>query len=325
MRAHRGAVFGDQPRGNADILPGRLVPVGLIEIDRGVPGLSVVEIGHIAVPLLGDLPALIGAEGLRCAVGIGHAQLEQQCLAFGRDAVLAREDERAHRPAAGHGGQQLVIGAQGVRHVVGLVLQLGFVGGKAGGKIAIAEARPVQAELIDANGRRIDPGRGNALCERQLLAEHHRQRRDLFFIKDIARIADPLGRPRRIQAPGLEMQSRLGLLALAVGDCQRSVVAGERLQGRSGIGDADLLGRLDAPRADAQHSLLQTDAFPVTLKRKGKARRLFIGNTARRQVFDGKAFDFQHVVIPPFKSTDPGWGTLLSYQYKMFSCFCKEI
>ncbi len=76
-------------------------------------------------------------------------QFSEQCLSISTDAVNAGKDKRANRPAAGNGNNKIVGVAEHGGHVVSLVLQLSFVRGKPGCKVAVAYLLPVDLCLVN--------------------------------------------------------------------------------------------------------------------------------------------------------------------------------
>ena len=75
--ANGGAVLGEKGRAHAQGLARGGAPGGVIQAHAGVVGLAVVEAGHAAGSILGDLPVLASTQGLRCAIRILHAHLKE--------------------------------------------------------------------------------------------------------------------------------------------------------------------------------------------------------------------------------------------------------
>ena len=154
-------------------------------------------------------------DDLLAAIGVGDAQLGQQGLAVGGDPVDTGEHKAAHCPAAGHGSYQGVVLTQLAGDIVGLVLEVGLVAGKAGGKPLAAHLLPVELQLVNTHGGDVQPGLGHRFARAEGLAEHHRQGRDFLFGKMVGGVADPLPLPGSVVHPAsLKVQLSPGCITV---------------------------------------------------------------------------------------------------------------
>ena len=289
----RRAVGRPDGGGNPQALYHCVPPAG--GLGGGVVHLAVVQVGLPERALLGDLPGGVGADDLLCSVLICNPQLQQQGLPVGGDPVFPGEHKGAHRPAAGHHRRQGVVRPETAGHVVGLVLQIGLVGGKAGGEVLVPHRCAVEGQLVDAHGGGADFGLLHRAPEGEGLAEGHGHGGDLFLREGVGPVADPLPGPGGVQPPGLKFQGGPGGLPGVVHRRQLRPVSCKGLQGRAAVGDGHLPVGLHCPAVDRQNGLGQGRSGPAAVQGETEPGGGRVGHAVFPLIFTGKGSDGEHM------------------------------
>ena len=128
-------------QGGADFqtLGGGVRPRDFFGGNRRVENFPVVKFREAQRPFPRHLPRFVRSEHRFRSVRTDDAKLRQKCLSGRRDSVFATHYERPYRPAARDRRRQRVILFYLLRYVICLILQMGFIGGKPGRKIVLAD------------------------------------------------------------------------------------------------------------------------------------------------------------------------------------------
>ena len=178
--------------------------------------LAVLEVGKADGAVIAPRPAPVAADGLRRSVRQRQLQLRQQLCLRAEGVRLPCAAVGAAVPAVrqldGHG---VFAAPQQVRHIVDLILDALAVVRGAGRQQRVPDAPAVEPRLIQAAGRKIQPGLLNLSRGKHLAEAIHRVA--LLFTDGIVP-RDPQGAPvRSIQKPHFEKglaRPRAGIVVL---------------------------------------------------------------------------------------------------------------